>query len=1230
MLQGLMTAIMRATLHRGGPPRPRAKPRAADQAPESRRNYSSKGWPAGPIAILALSLAVSASAQTLLQQTARMERRKSAGCTASGCHAGIEPMHASPALRLGCTDCHGGDSSATTAAAAHVAPKFPKLWPSSANPVRSYTLLNSENKDFVRFMNPGDLRVAPQTCGTSGCHDEIVFKVERSLMTHGAFLWGAALYNNGAYPYKDSRFGESYAADGTPRRLRSFPAPTAEETRLRGILPFLDPLPNFEFSEPGNTLRVFERGDTRLSNRGFGTLTRTDPVFQGLQKTRLAGPLLSFLGTNDQPGDYRSSGCTACHVVYANDRDPVHSGSYAKYGHLGRSSTSDQTIPKDESGHPIRHRLTRAIPTSQCIVCHIHPGTSYAVQYTGYMWWDNETDGRLLYPEKQKKWNGEEQARSLARNPEAASLRGNWSDVEFLGNARDLNPQMKQTRFADFQGHGWLYRAVYKHDRKGTWLDADDRPIDFDDRERFEKAVHLKDIHLEKGMHCIDCHLEQDVHGNGLLYGEPRAAVEIGCIDCHGTIRQPAILKTSNSASPAPPHDLSILRTPFGAKRFEWLGDRLIQRSMVEEDVEWAVSQVQDSVTPGHPEYNEKSRLAKTIQKDNTNWGDASAGKDLLAHSNEKIACYTCHTSWMTSCFGCHLVMKANANRPPLHFKDDPSTRNSTTYNYQVLRDDIFMLGRDSTVKKGKIVPVRSSSAVLVASQSTQREWLYAQQQTISSEGLNGQAFNPHFPHSVRKRETKTCSDCHLSKDNDNNAWMAQLLLQGTNFVNFLGRFIYVAEGGHGLEAIAVTEREEPQAVIGSELHKLAYPEEYARHLKRNRVMKKQSALSATFHHHAHDAQSIQVRGEYAYVAKGHEGIRVYDIANIDNKAAPERIVSAPVSPFGQRLYVKTEDAAWIASPTTLGVDPTRRRNPVNEEPAIHPVYGYLYVADREEGLILIGAATLLDGDPRNNFLKRAVTFNPDGILHGANHVVLAGNYAYVSCDRGVVIVDLDDPARPKLVTTIPVRGAGHVAIQFRYAFICDEEGIKIVDISDVSDPRLKASVSIPDARDIYVARTKAYVAAGKNGLAIVDVENPEKPGEPRYYTADGQISDAHAVKVGMTNASLFAYLADGHNGLRVLQLISPTRTPGLWGFSPEVDPELIATYKTKGPAVALSKGLDRDRAVDESGNQIAVFGRRGARPLNFDEMRRLFMKDGKLYRVSDEPPGPPVEAREP
>ena len=88
-----------------------------------------------------------------------------------------------------------------------------------------------------------------------------------------------------------------------------------------------------------------------------------------------------------------------------------------------------------------------------------------------------------------------------------------------------------------------------------------------------------------------------------------------------GPIRCSTRRTVASCGSSTPGHDLSILRTPFGAKRFERDGDRLIQRSMVEEDKQWFVSQVKNSVTQGHPEYNQKSRLAKTMQKDAETWG---------------------------------------------------------------------------------------------------------------------------------------------------------------------------------------------------------------------------------------------------------------------------------------------------------------------------------------------------------------------------------------------------------------------------------------------------------------------------------------------------------------------------------------------------------------------------------------------------------------------------------
>src|SRR6185312_14485609 len=361
------------------------------------------------------------------------------GCVS--CHAQIEPMHkygstemleqlkdGKDAVGLSCTACHGGNPGPRKTSddpkevdrikrEAHVRPRFPNEWKrdgksTGANPERSNTLLARESWEYVRFINPGDVRVAERTCGSSDCHAVEQKGVARSMMTHGAMLWCAALYNNGGFPLKDVRFGESYNESGAPQRLIQSPAPSAEDKRARGLLEYIDPIPRWEISQPGNVLRVFERGGKRrlevglpdkdedpgkpdkgLSPRGFGSNNRTDPVFLGLQKTRLLDPTLNFLGTNDHPGDYRSSGCTACHVIYANDRDPAHSAMYAKAGNMGRSQSADTNIPKDESGHPLKHQFTNQIPMSQCMVCHMHPGTNMVATYLGLTWWDNESDG---------------------------------------------------------------------------------------------------------------------------------------------------------------------------------------------------------------------------------------------------------------------------------------------------------------------------------------------------------------------------------------------------------------------------------------------------------------------------------------------------------------------------------------------------------------------------------------------------------------------------------------------------------------------------------------------------------------------------------------------------------------------------------------------------------------------------------------------------------------------
>ena len=161
---------------------------------------------------------------------------KSDGCMT--CHTSTDrhTMHSNPGVILGCTDCHGGNSQVRwqggniyaakaeggdkkadkkykdkkgkkkdgkykkaykkysteyreSIDSAHVQPTLPETWhyPSSANPPHAYTILNTESPEYVRFVNPGDYRIAEEACGA--CHLPIIKAAKRSLMSTGCLLY---------------------------------------------------------------------------------------------------------------------------------------------------------------------------------------------------------------------------------------------------------------------------------------------------------------------------------------------------------------------------------------------------------------------------------------------------------------------------------------------------------------------------------------------------------------------------------------------------------------------------------------------------------------------------------------------------------------------------------------------------------------------------------------------------------------------------------------------------------------------------------------------------------------------------------------------------------------------------------------------------------------------------------------------------------------------------------
>jgi hypothetical protein len=1200
------------------------------------------------------------------RQTAAEAALKSAGCMS--CHRATDSvtMHTTPGVILGCADCHGGNAAAALPAgtpkdspeyrrvldAAHVHPRFPDAWnyPSSVKPARTYALLNKESPEFVRFLNPSDYRVAEEACGA--CHHDTIEAAKRSVMSTAAPFWAMASYNNGILPFKHAILGEAYTHDGKPAAILDPHTPGPAVARLHGIEPKLAPLPAWEVTPTADVFRVFERGgifnnstfaeigiqnpdeesgrpDIRQSNRGPATGLRVSIPVLNITKSRLNDPFMWFLGTNDNPGDYRNSGCAGCHVVYANDRDPQEGALYAAFGNRGQGFGIDPTIPKGETGHPIAHRMTTAIPTSQCMICHMHQPNLFLNSMLGYTMWDYETAAPQMWPKKQRYPSDQEVRQILERNPEAASVRGKWGDPNFSADVNELNPKINDTQFADYHGHGWNFRAVFKRDRKGNLLDDGNNVISPNDPQKFKKAVHLDSIHVDFGLQCVDCHFSQDSHGSGHIYGEVQAAIEITCADCHGTATRYPDLRTHGPAAPPGGTDLAAFRTADGRPRFEWRDGKLIQHSAVIAGLEWPVTLVKDTVTPGNPKYNPRAARAKLMSKDfSMRWGPG-VPESQLAHNNDEMACYTCHLSWTTSCAGCHLPIEANQHTAKHHYEDG-ITRNFATYNPQVARDDMFQLGRHGTVKNNIVAPIASRSALVLSSTNLNREHIYVQQPPVSAAGYSSQAFAAHYPHTERRTETKTCTDCHVSAANDNNAIMAQLLMLGTQWVNFIGYHAWVGEED-AFEAIRVTEWDEPQAVIGSYLHRYAYPDYYAKHVANNRE------LTEAYEHHSHEARCVQLRGEWLFAAEGDKGMRVYDVASVGNKGFSERLISAPFSPLGQDTHIASADATCVALPTNQPINPLRNAGlnetldysanfgPVmrgaNEEQVMHPIYNYAYITDSVEGLILTNVNTLQDQEPRNNFFTRALTWNENGILTGARNIAIAGTRMYIMANAGIVELDMNDPLHPRLAAVIPIHDARSAVVQFRYLFVVGASGLDVVDVTNPDHPAVVPTAHVPlrAANRIYVARTYAYIADGPDGLAIVDVERPERPVVKMMYTADGTLNDARDVAIGAYEASLYAYVADGVNGLKVIQLMSPETQPDFYGFSPEPRPQLIAWKPTESPALALSRGLERDRGVDETGHQIAVFGRIGSRPFTLPEMRKFYLKpDGTPYHVTD------------
>jgi len=407
------------------------------------------------------------------------------GLASSEAGTGIENAH--PWSYLGCVDCHGGagvdlanPTRLLTIEESHVhiphdIAQSGSVTTADRTAYANYYLARSgvENLtgglDWLRFANPGDLRVVDKTCGKSGCHQATSDAVKRSTMNTIVGKYDALQQGIGI-----PRASDLIAAlgnDGYAKRLATYATGHFED-------------PNWDknTSPPGSVPHVHALETVDREGSDPENFTETQ-MFQEAVNKICGNCHLGQNGNNQQYGNFRASGCTACHMPYkydgqSNSKDLVINKVEPTY------PAAYQQIAFPERPHTSRHVLKRTQTADECLTCHFGSARS-VLQYMGIRTDDN---------------------RDLKNN----NVQGVRYATQLVDNQRDPNARL--------------------HSR------SEDQLVEYEDLDGNGQDDTPADVHYLAGMECIDCHNTLDMHGDGRIYSRQDQATTVRCVHCHGNL----------------------------------------------------------------------------------------------------------------------------------------------------------------------------------------------------------------------------------------------------------------------------------------------------------------------------------------------------------------------------------------------------------------------------------------------------------------------------------------------------------------------------------------------------------------------------------------------------------------------------------------------------------------------------------------------------------------------
>ncbi len=720
---------------------------------------------------------------------ARQEPSTAQSCM--GCHngsrhddyagPGLENPHPFPdADNLQCTTCHGGNPNGTDKATSHVPPPpeigdrakqqqngfawFNKLTLAGIDKLADYDVDGQTHTalEYLQFLNPSDLRVVTQGQGCGQCHVGHATTVAGSPIATETGILSGATFAAGiecAVPasrdlYQDTASDLAFRAVSNPNH--------SPDPSMIGAVGELIEFPVFSTLNAQGPLAIHRNQDFTVANLIFDlepdNRLKTDSKLAALYQEQVAFTCgdchLGSSGANNRYGDFRPSGCAACHMRYSLD---------------GRSKSRDPNVPKNEPidpddidpperAHVMAHRIAsiaktlpngvqiQGIDDYACAGC--HQGSNRTVmQYWGIRLDQNQDLRRhVQYP------------------ADPVSFRNTSNDPRLFDpavgnrtfNGRNANQYI---RFEDYDGDG-----------------RDDTPAD---------------VHYEAGMGCIDCHGTYDLHGgdakdpnNAEIWSRMEHGVTIKCENCHGTIQayaptvqgttydgQTADLAIDSKGRPLP----HVVKDATGY----WLTSRLDGRRHY-------IPQTRDTVVDGGvtnpatsaPIYNPVASYAmgRADGDPGTGMGPQQTGAPLNGFSHtDRMDCASCHASWTNTCMGCHLGGEYNTGNNFSNITGDRIAFRQATADFTYQSPVYFQLG---VADDGRITQLAANTKVFFQYRDINGNFTPVFSFTDRNgagrnpaRGMPSLSHNAMLAHSIRGRVStenegpRYCVACHLTTE---------------------------------------------------------------------------------------------------------------------------------------------------------------------------------------------------------------------------------------------------------------------------------------------------------------------------------------------------------------------------------------------------------------------------------------------------------------------------------